>query len=163
MLFGIVSEQARAAPRSRPLPSAGSAVARGFVAHDRIAALIIAAITAAIVFAPRIKAGGLLVDDWALDSAVHFPRAQGFTSAWDALKNVVGQPETFLNINPNLHPKVCCDHTSELMRAPAIPLFGAGPMSEGPVPVPPSVYFSQWSGVYAVYPGNGQNPAKWKR
>lgn len=82
---------------------------------------------------------------------------------WSALRNVVGMPETFLNINPDLQPKVCCDHTSTLMQAPALPLFGAGPMSEGPVPVAPSVYLNQWSSLFCVYPGNGQDPHLWRR
>lgn len=82
---------------------------------------------------------------------------------WSALQNVIGMPETFLNVNPDLHPKVCCDHTSSLMNEPALPLFGAGPMSEGPVPVPPDVYKSQWPGVYCVYPGNGIDPRLWGR
>lgn len=82
---------------------------------------------------------------------------------WSALSNVIGMPETFLNVNPNLHPKVCCDHTSAVMNAPSLPLFGAGPMSEGPIPVPPEVYHAEWPGLFAVYPGNGQPPNQWKR
>jgi hypothetical protein len=89
-VLGIVSEQTRAAPRSGSLASIRSTLARGFVAHDRLAAFILAAATAAVVYAPRIKAGGLLVDDWALDADVHFPRAQGYTSGWAALESGAG-------------------------------------------------------------------------
>jgi hypothetical protein len=60
------------------------------VAHERIVALALAVGVGAVVFAPRIKAGGLLVDDWALYSAVKFPRAAGFTNAWAALSNSAG-------------------------------------------------------------------------
>lgn len=72
------------------LAASRSTLSRIIVAHERLAALLLAALTGAVIFAPRIKAGGLLVDDWALDATVHFPRAQGHTSALSALQNAAG-------------------------------------------------------------------------
>jgi hypothetical protein len=77
-----------AAPRGTAAPRL--ALARLVAEHERIVALLLAAVTGAVVFAPRIKAGGLLVDDWALDSAVHFPEASGFSSALSALASAAG-------------------------------------------------------------------------
>ncbi len=72
------------------LTASRSALSRALVAHERLAALLLAAVTGAIVFAPRIKAGGLLVDDWALNAAVHYPHANGFGSALSALADTAG-------------------------------------------------------------------------
>jgi hypothetical protein len=65
-------------------------VTRALVAHERLAALLLAAVTGAFVFAPRIKTGGLLVDDWALNAAARFPGAHGFSSGLSALADAAG-------------------------------------------------------------------------
>lgn len=79
------------------------------------------------------------------------------------LDGVIGGPETFLNVRADLHPKVCVDHSVAVGYRAALPIFGAGPMAEGPVPVPPDEYFSQWPGLFLVYPGNGLNAREWNR
>jgi hypothetical protein len=72
------------------LAASRSTLSRVVVAHERLTALLLAAVTGALIFAPRIKTGGLLVDDWALDAAVHFPRSNGYTSALAALQSSAG-------------------------------------------------------------------------
>lgn len=76
--------------RPRGLTAARAALARAVVAHEWLAAFALSAVTGAIVFGPRIKAGGLLVDDWAVDAAVRYPRAQGFSSTWVAVEHQAG-------------------------------------------------------------------------
>jgi hypothetical protein len=85
----MATDLARSSAPDR-LSAARSGLRVFLVAHERLVALLLAAATAAIVFAPRIKAGGLLVDDWALDTAVHFPKSQGYSSALSALGSTAG-------------------------------------------------------------------------
>jgi putative flippase GtrA len=75
------------APRER---ATSSAISLAIASHERLVTLALAIGAGALVFAPRIKTGGLLVDDWALYSEVRFPRAAGFTSSFAALSNSAG-------------------------------------------------------------------------
>jgi hypothetical protein len=85
----MATDLARSSAPGRPA-AVRSAFGSVVIAHERIVALLVAAVTAAIVFVPRIKAGGLLVDDWALNTAVHFPKSQGYSSALSALGSTAG-------------------------------------------------------------------------
>jgi hypothetical protein len=79
------------------------------------------------------------------------------------IPGVVGAPETFLNVRSDLHPKVCVDHAIAGGFRAALPMFGVGPMAEGPTPVPPAVYFDQWPGLFLAFPGNSIRAADWRR
>lgn len=63
---------------------------RAAVAHDRPLAFLLALITAAIAFEPRIKAGGFLADDWPLYAGFKFPYTEGFHSALGVLQSNAG-------------------------------------------------------------------------
>lgn len=67
-----------------------SALSRTITAHERSVAFVSALIVAAIAFEPRIRAGGLLSDDWALNVAVKFPAVNGFANSWAALMSSAG-------------------------------------------------------------------------
>lgn len=85
---------------------------------------------------------------------------------WSPLGNVDGViagPETFLNVRSDLHPKVCVDHAIAQGFKAALPIFGVGPMAEGPIAVPPSTYFDAWPGGFLAYPGNGLSAHEWSR
>src|SRR5436190_7966765 len=90
------AQSAHAGPSASALTSAprgrvtASAISLALAAHERLVAMTLAVGVGALVFAPRIRTGGLLVDDWALYSAVKFPRANGFSSAFSALSNSAG-------------------------------------------------------------------------
>lgn len=79
------------------------------------------------------------------------------------IEGVVASPETFLNVRADLHPKVCVDHAIEQGFRAGLPMFGVGSMGEGLIPVPPKTYFSQWPGLFLLYPGNGLVPHEWDR
>ncbi len=66
------------------------ATLRAGLAHDRTVAFLLALITAAIAFEPRIKAGGFLADDWPLYAGFKFPSIDGYHSALGVLQYNAG-------------------------------------------------------------------------
>lgn len=63
---------------------------RASLAHEQAWAFLLALITAAIVFEPRVKGGGFNADDWALYAAFKFPQAEGFHTSVSALEHSAG-------------------------------------------------------------------------
>lgn len=86
----MIAHSAQAAVLSKPGLSRVSAVTRAIVTHERSLAFLCALATAGVAFQPRIRAGGLLVDDWALYADVRFPTAVGSHSALGALGSSAG-------------------------------------------------------------------------
>jgi hypothetical protein len=72
------------------ISSKTSGIATRIATHERIVGIIVAFLTAAIVFEPRVRGGGFNADDWALYSAVRFPHARGFSSVLGALQHSAG-------------------------------------------------------------------------
>jgi hypothetical protein len=67
-----------------------STTARAVLAHERIVAFLLALITSAIAFEPRIRVGGFNADDWADYAAFKLPQSAGFHSSLGALENAAG-------------------------------------------------------------------------
>lgn len=77
------------------MPIAGIAPrTRGYIAtvlrRERLVALLLACLAAAIAFEPRIRAGGFNADDWALYAASRFPQTEGYHTALAALEGSAG-------------------------------------------------------------------------
>jgi hypothetical protein len=86
----MISSASQAAPLSRGRLSRDSALIRAISTHDGWLACLVAFGTAALAFAPRIRAGGFLADDWANYAQFKFPLLAGHHTALAALASTAG-------------------------------------------------------------------------